>query len=65
MKLYESVGDALADPASTLHRVVYVDAPKAMAFNPATPDEWTAYLAWTRDNPCGSTEAWRASLVDA
>ncbi len=58
-KTYTTVGDALADPESNLHKFVYVEAPAAMAHNPTSDKEWTDYFAFLREYPGHSTESWR------
>lgn len=59
-KTYRTMGGALADPASQLHKFVYEEAPAAMAHNPTTQEEWADYFAFLRDFPGHSTESWRA-----
>ena len=58
-KTYQTVGDALADPTSSLHRFVYEEAPAAMAHNPTNEAEWADYFAFLREHPGHSTQAWR------
>lgn len=64
-KTYKTVGDALADSSSQLHRFVYEEAPAAMAHNPRDEAEWADYFAFLRKHPGHSTESWRKARSEA